>query len=62
VAFIEKKKCKFVGDPIQNFNKLCRRFMCCMKSPLINMAEKWNCLAAVGGLPRQFSTESGAVY
>lgn len=33
-----------------------------MKSPLINMAEKWNCLAAVGGLPRQFSTESGAVY
>jgi hypothetical protein len=51
-----------MGDPISNFNKLCGRFMRCMKSPFINMAEKWNCLTAVGSLPHRFSTEFGVVY
>jgi hypothetical protein len=51
-----------MGDSISNLNRLFRRFMHCMKIPLINMAEKWNCLTAVGSLPHQFSTESGVVY
>jgi len=33
-----------------------------MKSPLISMPEKWNCLTPVGSLPHRFSAVFGVVY